>query len=360
MQKIKNYSKRTISTLLVLVLAFNFLMLMRPATVSAAQITGRKTTMSNSAGAASSVNYTFDSSALPTTTAVRSVALQACTTASGACSTPSGFSSASSTLLAQPTGLGSASGWSVSTAVAGSLRITHASNATVSSGVVNIQWGAVANPTAQNTSFFLRATTYSDAAWTTALDTGTMALSTAQAISVTASVDESLTFCSGTSGVTSSSCSGATGTTVALGTLTSSATASGVSQLGVGTNGVSGYAITVNGTTLTCTACAGTPTISALAAQTASTTGTEQFGINLRDNATPNVGIDPDGSGTATPTANYNTVDQFRFVTTDSIASKGSSDQFRRFHVSYIANIDTATEAGSYTTTVTYIATATF
>ena len=35
-------------------------------------------------------------------------------------------------------------------------------------------------------------------------------------------------------------------------------------------------------------------------------------------------------------------------------------DQFRRFHVSYIANIRTDTEPGSYSSTFTYIATATF
>jgi len=169
-------------------------------------------------------------------------------------------------------------------------------------------------------------------------------------------VDETLTFCTGTSGITTSSCAGATGSAVNFGTLSPSSTNSGVSQLGVGTNGGGGYAITVNGATLT----SGGNTISALASQTASSIGSEQFGLNLRDNATPNVGTDPDGSGTATPTSNYNTADQYRFVTGDIIASKNSSDQFRRYHAAYIANINTATEAGSYTATMTYIATATF
>ncbi|MBI5357471.1 hypothetical protein HZB74_01340, partial [Candidatus Saccharibacteria bacterium] len=212
------------------------------------------------------------------------------------------------------------------------------------------------NPTATNTTYYARVTLYSDTGWATPVDTGTVAASTATAIDLTATVEETLTFCTGTSGITNSSCSGATGSSVSFGTLSPSSTNSGVSQLGVGTNGSSGYAITVNGATLT----SGGNTISALASQTASSVGSEQFGLNLRDNATPNVGTDPDGSGTATPTANYNTADQYRFVTGDIIASKNTSDQFRRFHAAYIANINTATEAGTYTATMTYIATATF
>lgn len=331
--------------------------LLSTAQAGAAQITSRKVTLSNSGAAATGVTYTFTSAALPTTaTAIKSVSLTACTTASGACSTPSGFSVSSSSLGAQPSGLGSGSGWTVNTSTAGSLRVVNAANATTPTGSVSVQWDGVVNPTAANTTYYLRMTTYSDSAWTTAVDTGTVAVSTTNQITVSASVDETLTFCTGTSGITNSSCAGATGTSAALGTLTSSTTGSTTSQLGVGTNGQTGYSITVSGTTLT----SGGNTISALASQTASSVGGEQFGINLKDNATPNVGTDPDGSGTGTPTANYGTADQYRFVTGDSIASKAGAEAFRRYHVSYIANIGTDTEAGTYSTTLTYIATATF
>lgn len=143
---------------------------------------------------------------------------------------------------------------------------------------------------------------------------------------------------------------------MSLGTLTTSTTGSGTSQIGISTNASSGYSITVNGTTLT----SGANNIDALATQTASAQGSEQFGINLRDNATPNVGADASGSGTATPTANYNTADQYRFVTGDLVASKASPDAHRLFTVSYIANVAGDTAAGSYTSTLTYIATANF
>jgi hypothetical protein len=217
-------------------------------------------------------------------------------------------------------------------------------------------FGNVQNPTTANQTFFARITLYSDNAYTTSVDTGVTAASTTTQISVTASVDEALTFCTGTSGVTSSSCGGATGSTVALGTVATSTTGSGTSQMGVTTNAGSGYAITINGTTLT----SGSNTITALASQTASTQGSSQFGVNLRSNTTPSIGTDPSGSGTANPSANYNTVNQYRFVTGDSVASKGSQDDFRLFTVSYIANIANTTAPGSYSTTITYICTPTF
>lgn len=343
--------RRSLYGLLMTVLVLALL----PASVSAAQITGRKFTLSNSNGGASSVSYTFASDALPSATAVRSVKAEACTTASGACSTPSGFTGASADISGQPTGLGATSSWT-DDSNAGNLRITHASNVTAPSGGISIVWTGVTNPTADNSTFYLRVTTYSDAAYSSAIDTGTVAVSTAEQITVNATVDETLTFCTGTSGITNSSCAGATGNTVSLGTITPSTTGSSTSQIGVSTNSSSGYAITVSGNTLT----SGGNNIDALAAQTASTQGGEQFGINLRDNATPNVGTDVSGSGTATATANYNTADQYRFVSGDTVASKNSSDAHRLFTVSYIANVAGNTPAGSYTTNLIFVATATF
>lgn len=354
-EKLQQKSRTVLYLIVSVVLALVTLQSTMLPQASAAQITSRKLTLSSSAGGASSVTYTFEFT-VPSSTVLQSMQAQVCTTASGACTTPTGFVNSSSTLAAQPTNLGDASGWTVSTATAGSLRLSKSGNSAAPTGSQTVAFGNVTNPTAQNTTFFARITTYSDASWTTPVDTGTVAASTAQQITVSATVDETLTFCTGTSGITTSSCSGAAGSSVSLGTLTPSSTGSGISQIGVGTNGTSGYAITINGATLT----SGANTISALSSQTASSTGTEQFGVNLRDNATPNVGTDPDGSGSGNPTANYNTADQYRFVTGDSIASRNAAEDFRRFHVSYVANIGTATEAGTYTATMTYIATATF
>lgn len=327
----------------------------------AAQITTRKVTLSNSAGAATGVQYDLSTAALPTTgTPVKSLELVACTTASGACTTPSGFSASSSTLNGTPSGLGTNGGFTVNAATSGKLRIVNASNAVNPTGVVAVSWAGVVNPTATNTTFYLRMTTYSDAAWTTPLDTGTIAVSTANQITVTASVDELLTFCTGTSGITSSSCSGATGSSVALGTLTTATTGTGTSQIGVTTNAATGYVITYNGTLPT----SGANTIASIGASaTSPTQGTSQFGMNMKANTVPSsFGANPAGAGSANPVAALNTANQYSFTagTPTNAVSQGSADGFRLFTVSYIANISGTQAPGTYTTVLTYVCTATF
>lgn len=324
---------------------------------NAAAITGRSVVLSNSAGGATGVTYSLSTAALPTTgTAVRSLQIQLCTTVTGGCTTPSGFTSASSTLPSQPTGLGAAAGWTVNAATAGSLRIVNAANATTPSGAVAVVWNGVANPTATNTTFYGIITTYSDAAWTTPLDTGTIALSTSTQVQVALTVGEALTFCTGTS-ITGQNCATAAGSLVSLGSGSSTATASGTSIIAASTNGNNGYSVTVNGTTLT----SGANTITALAAGAASSIGTKQFGLNLAStNTTPAVGTAISGTGTGVAAANYGTNNSFRFATGETVATASGPTNANTFTIGYIANIDGITPAGTYTSNLTYIATANF
>ena len=333
--------KRYTSLGLALSLLLSVLTISLTGQVQAAQITGRSLTLGSSVASASTT-YTFTFT-VPSATVLQSFEAEACTTASGSCSTPSGFSSSSSTLPSQPTNLGDASGWTVNTSTSGKLRLKKTSNVAAPTGAQTVVWGAVTNPSATNSTFFMRLTSYSDDAWTTAVDTGTVAASTAGQITVTASVDETLTFT-------------LTSATVALGTLTTSTTGSGTSTMAVATNASSGYAVTVNGTTLT----SGANTITALASPTASSQGSSQFGINLKDNATPDVGAEVSGGGSGTASANYSTADSYRFVTGTTVASASAPTNSNTFTVSYIANIAGSTLPGSYQTILTYIATATF
>ena len=324
-----------------------------PHRVFAAQLTSRKLALSTSAGnTAATWTFTFTPSV---TTALNGITFQVCDAPSGTCNIPGSWTNGGSAFSTLTYNGSSQSGWSLDNAT-GYLRIKNNSSSATANGPIVTTFNTVTNPNTTNATFYVRILTYTGDDYTGGLDSGVVAAATSQQITVTASVDETLTFCTGTSGITTSSCSGATGATVALGSLSSSTPASSTSQFGVGTNGATGYVVTVNGSTLT----SGGNTISALASQTASSAGTEQFGINLKANTTPSVGAEADGSGTATADANYGTADQFRFVTGDTIASKNSPDIFRRFTVSYLANITTGTEAGSYSTALTYIATATF
>jgi hypothetical protein len=328
-----------------------------PMQANAAQLTARKLTLSSSSAAASSAttSYTFDLTTATTAT-FQSFQAQVCTTASGACTTPTGFANSSSTLAST-----SFSGtWSVSTATAGSLRASATGAASTNSGTARqVVFGNVQNPTTTNETFFARITLYSDAAWSTSVDTGTVAASTASQITLTGTMDETLVFCTGTS-ITGTNCGTVSGSAVNFGTFSSSTPSTGTSVMAASTNGGSGYSITINGSTLTCSACSGTPTIAALATQTASSAGSAQYGVNLKDNATPNVGAEVSGPGSGVATANYGTADQYRFVTGDSVSAAAAATDADTFTVSYVVNVPGSQAAGTYTATMTYIATATF
>ena len=353
--------ERHVNLLLGLVLVLpTFFVLLLPSTASAAQITSRKLTLSTSSAAsgAATTTYTFNFT-VPSATVLQSFETVICTTASGSCTTPTGFANSSSTLSSQPTNLGDASGWTVNTSTAGKLRIKKTGNAAAPTGAQTVVFGNVQNPTTSNTTFFARLNTYSDDAWTSGVDSGVVAASTATQITLSGVMDESLVFCTGTS-ITGSNCGTVSGSSVDFGTFSTSSTTTGTSVMAASTNGGSGYSITINGSTLTCSGCSGSPTIAALSTQTASSTGTAQFGVNLKDNTTPNVGAEVSGTGSGTATSNYGTADQFRFVTGDGVASAASSTNANTYTASYIVNVPGSQAAGTYTATMTYICTATF
>lgn len=114
------------------------------------------------------------------------------------------------------------------------------------------------------------------------------------------------------------------------------------------TNAQSGYSVTVNGTTLT----SGGNTINPIgASNTASATGTEQFG--LRATAT---------GGSGSVSAPY-AASGFAFDTAafpDQVASASTSSAATTYSIRYLANISVGTEPGNYATTLTYVATANF
>lgn len=301
---------------------------------------------SSVASANTTYNFTFTASS----STIKSVSFQACDTAAGACTqsgSASGFSSSApgSTLTGQPTGLGSGGSWTIDTSDATSLRIANNSNTGAPSADAAVNFSNVHNPSASNSTFFIRITTYSDASWTTPLDNGTVATSTAGQITVTANVNETLTFTLASD-------------SVALGTLTSASTASGTSTFAVATNASTGYSVNYSGSTLT----AGTNTITAMSTKAVSSVGSKQFGINLRNNATPDVGSDISGGGTGgTVALDYNTIDQFKFLPAgEEIASSATPTNSNTYTISYIANIDDITAAGQYSTVVSFVATAKF
>lgn len=344
--------KRNIA--LILVVLIGFALVVAAPNALAAQLTSRKLTLSTSQAGATSALYTFNFTIPTTGTAVKGVKVVACTTPSGSCTTPTGFTAALADLNSQPTGFGAATGW-VDDSIVGEIRMKHTTNTTNPSGSQAMVFNTITNLTTANQTFYGRITTYSDDTYATAIDTGTVAASTATQIQLTGTMDESLVFCVGTS-ITGQNCATIAGSTVSFGTFSTTSTSTGTSVMAASTNAASGYAITINGATLT----SGANTITALSTPTASTIGSSQFGLNLKDNAIPNVGTEVSGPGSGTAATDYNTIDLFKFVTGNTVASAAAATDADTFTVAYIVNVPGSQAAGTYTATMTYICTATF
>jgi hypothetical protein len=327
-----------------------------PMSASAAQMTSRSLALGSSAGnTATTWTFTFTTAA---TTAVKGITFQVCDSPSGTCNVPGSWSGAGSSFSSLTFNGSSQSGWTLDN-TAGFLRIKNdAASASVANPVV-ASFSSVTNPNTTNATFYVRINTYSATSYGTGVDSGVVAASTSQQIFLNGTMDESLVFCTGTS-ITGTNCGTVSGTTVGLGTFSTTVPTSGTSVMAASTNASSGYSITINGGTLTCASCAGTPTIGALAAQTASNPGTAQFGTNLKLNTAPSVGADVTGSGSGAPTSNYGTADSFRFVSGDSVAAAAGASAANKYTVSYVVNVPGDQPAGIYTATMTYICTATY
>ncbi len=166
-------------------------------------------------------------------------------------------------------------------------------------------------------------------------------------VSVSATVAQSLTFSISDNSIGFSTLS-SSAARYATGDTTGSASEVEAHNLIVGTNASNGYTMTLNGATLT----SGANTIDAIGStNTASSAGTEQFGLRMSASG---------GSGAVT--APY-AASGFAFDTAafpDQIASAAGTSANTTYSARYLGNITSNTEAGAYTATLTYVATANF
>lgn len=154
------------------------------------------------------------------------------------------------------------------------------------------------------------------------------------------------------------------GSSMDLGYLSKAGTASTIGTFAVKTYLASGYVVQLASDPPKNTALSG-HMINALSTPTASSPGTEQFGINLRDNSTPNVGFDPvqvpdNTFSFGTVAADYNTPNLYKYVKGDTIASSSKSTGETDYTISFIYNIDDLTPDGEYIFNGTLVATSTF
>lgn len=240
-----------------------------------------------------------------------------------------------------------------------------------------------------NCPFYARVFVFSDTAWTAAnlVDAGGVAASTAQQITITAKVPERLEFSVGTTPTNpSTNCSPFTdngalslGDPSQGGVLSTAVTYDAHSYFRINSNATFGTAIYYSGDTLKSgsnsispAGTGGPPPTTAVA----SAVGTSQFGLAIDQSDT-----DPGGNTgwgysftNLTKTAPYDTghgtitnggTALFAFGTGSvtspiQIASSTGAISCDTGSVRYIGNVATNTPAGIYTTTITYIATATY
>lgn len=159
-------------------------------------------------------------------------------------------------------------------------------------------------------------------------------------------------------------------TTVNLGTLSTSAKSTGTATFNVKDFSSYGYVVQVLGTAPTY----GGHALTALTTDTASSAGTEQFGVNTVANSGA-IGADPvqvpasgfsygvagDGvTGTFGTTRPYTIPDKWRFVSGETIASSPKTSGETDYTMTLMTNISALTPGGGYTGTLTLVATGTY
>jgi len=330
---------------------FAVLVSMLPA--SAEQMQNRSIIISSAEPSAIVRNdYLFD---IESTAAIASVSFEYCTNSpllAVSCAAPAGLNVLGAALTNQ-TGN---TGFSINPATTSNRLVVSRSLAPASSATSSYRFTGITNPSASNQTVYVRVTTHASSNATGPyVDEGSVAFSTAiSGFGVGAFVPPRLTFCVAL--VVAPNCS-TVGTVLAdFGELSESRTATATNQFAVATNDFSGYNVFFDGSTLA----AGNSVVNPMTSLAASSTGTSQFGLNLRSNSSPSVGANVSGNGTGRVAGDYNTPNRFIFGKGDLIARSTLASDFNRYTASFIVNVPEDQPAGVYATTVTYSAVASF
>src|SRR6185437_6932630 len=159
----KRSTKIAAVLLLAILLAYPPLVNLFVSRANAAGLTAYKVQINNSQAAATGVTYGFfwTTSA---TTAIKQIDIQVCTTPSGTCTAPSGFSSGSPTLASDNI---AGSGRTVTAPTGNAFRVVVGTPASQSTQSMFLNFTGVTNPSGINTTYYVRSTTYSDTGSTT-------------------------------------------------------------------------------------------------------------------------------------------------------------------------------------------------
>lgn len=328
--------------------------------------------INNSQAAATGVTYTFDWTT-SATTAIKQIDIQICTTPSGTCSAPSGFSTGTPTLASDNI---AGSGRTLTGSTANKFDIVVTTPASQSTQTMSLTFTGVTNPSTINTTYYARTTTYSDTG-TTIIDGPTgaaFAVLDTGSIAVSATVDPNFTFSiaravSGTVNGDTINVSSTTNNSIPFGTLNTTVASVAAHDITITTNASNGYTVTASSAA---TAQAGFPplvsgstdNIDAFTGTNASPTAWSAPGGSTPDVDTGFFGYTTEDATLCTGTANRFTSGGPKyagFTTTGQelicSATPVSSETTR---VGWKLAINSIQPAGSYTGTVILVATPTY
>ena len=330
-----------------------------PMQLSAAYLSTGSVSLSDSR-ISQSANYTLTFSNV-TTSPIKCIQVKF-SDAATAGSKPTGMTITSATFGGTSTYVPTPASWSINNNnTTGVSQITYATGETpASASSRTVVLNTITNGSTSSTGYFLQFSTYNNVDCTSSpVDSAVIMFIFTDGQVVTATVDPTLTFT--IAGVASGqSVNGATtnitttSTTVPFGTVTAATNKIAAHDLAVGTNAAGGYTVTVR---YTGTLAAGTPTISDLSGATNASpisftsAGTEAFGYTTNDATL--------GTGTA---ARFTTAGPkwAAFTTSPLEVAYSATPVSETTRVGYQVGVAATTEAGTYTTTVVYVATPTY
>ncbi len=275
--------------------------------VQAGTFTPAKVTISDSRASNASTTYDF-AFTTSDTSSIKQLDVVFCTTASGACTTPTGMTTTGATRASDNV---AGTGRTDTFTGNGTLSTVVTTPAAQSTQAVTVSYTGITNPSTTDTTFFARITTYSDTG-STVIDTASVAFAilTSTSIAVSASVDSTFTF--SVAAATTGSVNGAsidvtstTANTIPFGTLSNGVPKIAAHDLSVVSNSKNGYTITVK-------AGASPPLVD----------GSNNIDEFTGTNASPTTWSSPAGS-----TANTNT-GFFGYTTNDASLGTGTATRF--------------------------------
>lgn len=313
---------------------------------SAAEALDRSITIANSALSATTTYRLGFAISAPGT--LGSIKLEFCENSpilEDSCTAPSGFDASSATLVSES----GETGFNIDALSTSNMILLSRSPAATTGGAVSYEFGNIQNSNRFGANY-ARISTYATSDGSgPIIDQGGLAYSLTPVFAVNAEVPPYLLMCVGIT-INGIDCDTAQGDYINMGDFSATRSSIGQMQIIIATNAPNGYAITASGNTMT----SGNNVIPNLISPTVSIPGTSQFGINLRANSSPAVGIEPGGNGSGSPEPDYNIPNRFTYRPGDIVASLGDVENFRKYTVSYLVNINRNQSPGVYSSTYTF------